>query len=437
MVVTSPLPVQRLATLSPQRRREILDRAGSHVFDPTVQAAAAAALRAVRERGDAALVEYTEIFDGVRLAPDRLAVPAEEIAEAPGRIGSGLRAALREAIDRARRYNERLLPRSWLEPLEPGITAGVRFTPIAGVGVYIPSGKGTFPSTAVTILTPAVVAGVDPIVVVVPPRADGSIDPAVLAVCALVGVRRVIRCNGVAGVAALAVGTPTVPAMPAVVGPGNPYVTATQLLAQTAGTRVLALLGPTEAVILADGGADPRRVALDLISEAEHGAESAALLVTDSAALAAAVAAAVPALLGGLPPERARFAEAAIVRNGGIFLAETMDDAAAFVDAFAPEHLLIVAANPRQLLDRIRHAGEILLGAWSPFSAANYAIGVPAALPTGRAARAASGITVLSFLKASSVAELDADGLRRLRPAVEALGTYEGFPAHVRAVVER
>lgn len=429
--------VQRLSSLDASRRRALRERSSARILDPAVQEAAARALDAVRERGDDAVVAYTAEFDGVRLAPSQLAVDEDEITRARAAISPAVREALEAAIDRARRYNTLLLPRSWLQPLEPGITVGVRFTPLAGVGVYIPSGKGTFPSTAVTILTPAVVAGVERIAVVVPPRRDGSVDPAVLAVCDLLGVRRVFRCNGVAGVAALAVGTGRIPRMPAVAGPGNPYVAATQLLAQRDGTRMMALLGPTEAVILADGTADPRRVALDLVSEAEHGADSAVLLVTDSAALAGAVAALVPGLLDRLPEDRARFARAAIAENGGIFTARSMDEALDFVNDYAPEHLLVVTADPQRTLERIAHAGEILLGPSTPFAAGNYALGVPAALPTNGAARAASGITALSFLKASSVAMLDETALARVRPVVERLGTYEGFPAHVRAVVER
>lgn len=429
--------VQRLSGLSPRRRAELLERSAARLLDPSVRETAARALEAVRKRGDDAVAAYTAAHDGVRLTPAELAVDGETTARARQAIPPAVLAALEAAIDRTRRYNEHLMPRSWLEPLEPGITVGIKFTPLSGVGVYVPSGKGTFPSTAVTLLTPAVVAGVEAIAVVVPPRRDGSVDPVILAACDLLGVRAIFRCNGVAGVAALAVGTERIPRMPALAGPGNPYVAATQLLAQAGGARMLALLGPTEAVILADETADPRRIALDLVSEAEHGADSAALLVTDSPALAAAVAERIPILLDRLPEDRAGFARAAITANGGIFAAASMEEAIAFVNDYAPEHLLVVTADPRRILERITHAGEILLGPSTPFAAANYAIGVPAALPTNGAARAASGITALSFLKASSVAMLDEAALGRLRPVVEQLGMYEGFPAHVRAVTDR
>lgn len=431
------MEIQRLAVLTAAQRQRLLERAGARVFAPEVQDAARRALLAVRDRGDDAVLDYTAHHDGVVLDRSQLAISPLEIRQARERVPVALIEALQAAITRARRYNERCQPQSWTEELEPGITVGVKFAPLAGVGVYIPSGKGRFPSTAVTILTPAVVAGVPQIRVVVPPQPDGTVDPALLVACDLLGVRDIVRCNGVAGIAALAVGTPTIPAVPAVVGPGNPYVVATQLLAQALGVRMLALLGPTEAVVLADEGADPRRLALDLINEAEHGPDSAALLVTDSEAVARGVAARVPDALARLPEPRRRFAQTALSDYGGIFVADTMEEAVDFVNAYAPEHLQIATRHPREILAQITHAGEILLGQHTPFAAGNYAIGVPAALPTGRAARSSSGITVHSFLKASSVASLDAQGLARVRPVVEQLGTYEGFPAHVMAVTAR
>jgi len=431
------LEIRRLADVTAAQRRRILERARARVFAPEVQEAARRALQAVADRGDEAVLEYTARYDGVTLDRSRLAVSPAEFDEARERMPAALVEALRSAIRRARSYNERLRPQSWTEDLEPGITVGAKFAPLAAVGVYIPSGKGRFPSTAVTILTPAVVAGVSQIRVVVPPQPDGTVDPALLVACDLLGVRDIVRCNGVAGIAALVVGTPAVPAVPAVVGPGNPYVVATQVLGQTRGVRMLALLGPTEAVVLADESADPRTVSLDLVNEAEHGADSAALLVTASEAVAREVASRLPDDLARLPEPRRRFAQAALSDCGGIFVAGTMDEAVEFVNAYAPEHLQIATRRPQEMLARIRHAGEILLGQHTPFAAGNYAIGVPAALPTGGAARSGSGITVHSFLTMSSVASLDAQGLAKARPVVEQLGTYEGFPGHVMAVTAR
>jgi len=418
--------------------RRILARSQARALDARTQEAVRALLEDVARRGDAAVVDATRRFDGVQLEPDRLRVSREEFASARDRVAEGLQAALAAAVDRTRRFSEWLRPPARMaEELEPGITVGVQFTPLASVGAYVPSGKGKFPSTLVTLLTPAVVAGVPEIAVVVPPQPDGSADPAVLVAAELVGVDCVYRCNGPAGIAALAVGTQSFPRVEAVVGPGNPYVVAMQLLVQTRGVRVLGTFGPTESVVLADGEADPDLVALDLLNEAEHGSDSAAWLVTPSPELARTVRDRVRGLLERLPEPRRGYAQDALTDLGGILVVEDWEEAVAFVNLYAPEHVMVHAKDPWSVAARIRHAGEVLLGPHTPFSAANYAIGVPAALPTGGGARRESGVTVLSYLKATSVAALNPEGLDKVRPVVEHLGTYEGFPAHVMAVRDR
>jgi histidinol dehydrogenase len=430
--------ITRLADAPPERLQRILRRSGADIFDPARIAHVAGIIADVERRGDAAVVDATARFDGVALEPDRIAAGRDEVRRAYDVVDDGLRTALASAIDRARRYNERLRPPALvLDDLEPGITTGVKWTPVDGAGIYVPSGKGTFPSTLVTLVTPAVVAGVEEIAVVVPPRKDGTVDPAILVAADLLGVPRVFRCNGVAGIAALACGTATLPRVRVLGGPGNPYVTAAQLAVQARGVRLLSVLGPTESMILADAGADADRLALDLLNEAEHGADSAALLVTPSEALIGDVQERLPRYLAQLPEPRRGFAEAAMREYGGAVLAPSMDAAVAFVNLYAPEHLQIATRDPLGTLGSIRHAGEVLLGQDTPFSAGNYAIGVPAALPTSGFARTASGVTVLSYLKTTSVAQLDARGLAAVRPVIERLGRYEGFPAHVLAVTAR
>lgn len=432
------MDVVRLADASPERLQRMLRRSGADIFDPERMAHVAAIIADVERRGDAALVEYTARYDGVSLTPDRLAIERDEVRRAYDAIDDGLRAALAVAIDRARRYNERLRPPALaLDDLEPGITAGIKWSPVDGAGLYVPSGKGTFPSTLVTLATPAVVAGVEEIAVVVPPRPDGSVDPAILAAADLLGVPRVFRCNGVAGIAALACGTATLPRVRVLGGPGNPYVTAAQIAVQSRGVRLLSVLGPTESMILADESADADRLALDLLNEAEHGADSAALLVTVSDALVGEVQERLPRYLAQLPERRRGFAEAAMRGRGGAVVAGSMEEALAFVNLYAPEHLQIATRDPLGTLAGVRHAGEVLLGQDTPFSAGNYAIGVPAALPTSGFARITSGVTVWSYLKATSVASLDPRGLAAVRPVIERLGRYEDFPAHVLAVTAR
>jgi histidinol dehydrogenase len=430
--------VIRLDGASPERLQRMLRRSSAEVFAADRLAYVRGIIEDVGRRGDEAIVEYTQRYDHVTLSPDRLRVGREEVARAYEAVDDGLRAALASSIERTRRYSEWLRPPElMLTEHEPGITTGVKFTPVDSVGVYVPSGKGTFPSTFITLVTPAVVAGVDEIAVVLPPHPDGSADPAVLVAADLLGVSRVFRCNGVAGIAGLATGTATLPRVRLLGGPGNPYVTAAQIAVQSLGVRLLSVLGPTESMILADDGADPDRLALDLLNEAEHGKDSAAILLTTSEAVVGEVQDRLPRYLAQLPQWRREFAEAALSDYGGAVIARTMDDAVAFANLYAPEHLQIATRDPFATLQRIRNAGEVLLGQNTPFSAGNYAIGVPAALPTSGFATVLSGVSVLSFLKATSVAHLDSQGLAAVRPVIERLGRYEEFPAHVLAVTAR
>ncbi len=422
----------------PEELRRILGRSWTRVLSDEVSSSVRGLLQDVLARRDEAVLDATSRFDGVRLDPQRLQVDREEVRAAYDRIEPGVRAALETAIARVRRYNEWLRPpQEQLEELEPGITVGVRITPIASVGAYVPSGKGSFPSTVVTMLTPAVMAGVEEIALLVPPRPDGTVDPATLVAADLLGIDRIFRANGPAGIAALAVGTATFPRVEAVVGPGNPYVVAMQMQVQALGVRMLAVLGPTEIVVLADEQADPNLVALDLLNEAEHGSDSAALLVTPSEGLAQSVAARLTDLLERLPEPRRTYARDALSGFGGLIVTDGWEEAIAFVNLYAPEHLVIHARDGWEVARRIRNAAEVLLGPHTPPSAGNYAIGVPAALPTGGAARRDSAITVWTYLKVSSIARLSPEGLERVRPVVERLGHYEGFPAHVLSVQER
>ncbi|MBM3449920.1 MAG: histidinol dehydrogenase [Armatimonadetes bacterium] len=430
--------VVHLREVPPQRLRRVLDRSRADVFDAQRQREMAALLDDVARRGDEAVVEATARFDGAAVPVDRLLVSPKELRDARDAIDDGVAAALRQSILRARRYHEWLRPRELsIEELEPGLRAGVRFSPVASVGAYVPAGKGSFPSTVATMITPAVVAGVPEISVVVPPRPDGTVDPAVLYAVDQLGLDRVYRANGPAAIAALAVGTATFPRVDTIVGPGNPYVAAMQIQAQTRGVRMLAMLGPTEALVLADADAAPDLVALDLLAEAEHGSDSASLLVTPSGALAAAVADRLADLLSKLPEPRRTYARDALTNLGGLFVTDELDEAIAFANAYAAEHVMLHLRDPWAVASRIVHAGEILVGPHATFSTGNYAIGVPACLPTGGAARRDGGVTVLTFLKATSIAALDREALVRLRPVVENLGRYEGFPAHVMAVRDR
>jgi histidinol dehydrogenase len=430
--------VRRLSDLTGDERRRRLARSSDAIFDREVRAYARQVLEDVARDGDAAVAAYTARWDRVALPPGRFAVSDDEIAGAPARIDDGLLAALDVSLARVRRVNEWLRPPEIrLKEIEPGITVGIRIQPVRSAGLYVPSGKGAFPSTMIMLGTPAVVAGVERLAVVVPPGPDGTVDPAVLAVAGRLGIRHVYRCNGPAGVAALALGTERIPKMDVVGGPGSPVIAAVQRAAAAYGATPLTLMGPSEAIILADASADPRLLAADLLTEAEHGADSAATLITTDTAAAEQAVAALPAFLDHLPEPRRAFALQAVRGRGGVFVATDLAEAVDWINTYAPEHVLVATADPWEAVARIRHAGEILIGHATPLSAANYAIGVTHALPTGGAAAAASGITVLAFLKAASIAELTDAGLARVAPAARRIGVYEGFPAHVQAIAAR
>lgn len=433
------LAVHRLSELAPADRRRIMERSTSTIFSPQLVADVCELVEDVRERGDDAIVDALRRFDGVTCEAASLHVSPQELDEARAAVGADLMAAVREGIANIRAFNERVVrDADWVEELAPGHLVGEQTRPIDAAGLFVPSGKGSFPSVLMQIGTPAVVAGVPRIAVVVPPApgTGGAIDPAVLVVAQELGLVDVFRANGPAGIAALAFGTASVPRVSRVVGPGSPAVAAAQIEVQRHGCSTVMLLGPTESVIIADDTADPRIVAADLLNEAEHGADSAALLLTPSRQLVSAVDGEIDVQLRRLPAPRREFAESAISQLGGAIIVRDLDEAAGFASEYAPEHVMIATEEPESLLPKIEHAGEILLGS-TPFSAANYVIGVPAALPTGGFARQSSGVSARTFLKTSSVARTSAEALGRLAPSVRALAEHEGFPAHEAALRER
>ncbi len=301
----------------------------------------------------------------------------------------------------------------------------------------MPSGKASYPSVAYQLAVPAMVARVPQVALVVPPMPDGSgrIDPAVLVVCRKLGVTEVFRVNGPAGVAALGFGTETIPQVRKIVGPGSPPVACAQVEMQRYGVATMMILGPTESVVVADETADPRLAAADLLNEAEHGTDSAVLLITVSSHFADAVDEQLAAQLDELPAARAEAARAALGANGGCVLVDDLVQAAEVANRWAPEHLQVaVAADAEaELLDMLVNAGEILVGQHTLFSAGNFVIGCPASLPTGGFAHVSSGITADTFLKRTAVARADAGALARMTPTILAMSAHEGFPAHARA----
>lgn len=433
------LAVRRLSSLGEDERARILARAGAIAFDPSLTEEIGEIVAAVRRDGDQAVSEALARFDRVECPPDRLRVGEEQVAAAARGIDQNLADAVRGGLANIRAFNERVLEgASWRAEIAPGIEAGEKAGPIDSAALFVPSGRGSFPSVLMQIGMPAVVAGVPHVAVLAPPSREhgGDVDPAVLFVAAELGLRDVFRVNGPAGIAAAAFGTESVPRVSRVVGPGSPAVVAAQIAVQAYGCSTVMLFGASESMIVADESADPRLLAADLLNEAEHGHDSAALLVTASDALVEAVAAEVEIQLERLPEPRRGFAASAISDFGGAFLAADLDEAVAFANDYAPEHLQLAVSEPDALLEQIEHAGEILLGS-VPFAAANYVLGIPATLPTGRFARSSSGVTARTFVKTSSIGRASPDALAGLGPAVVALAEHEGFPAHAAAVRAR
>ena len=433
----TPLRVRHWAALDANARNVLLARQTGRIFDPELREGVLRIIEDVREHGDEAIVRALREFDGCEVAVDALRVTQDEIESAREEIPEQVVRAIRESISNVRRYNERVLEGAdWRIELEPGLELGERTTPIASVGLYVPSGKGSFPSVLIQIGTPAVVAGVPEIAVVVPPLPgpSGLVDPAVLVVADELGLRNIFRANGPAGVAALAFGTETIPQVLKVLGPGSPPVQAAQIEVQRYGCVSFMVFGPSESLVIADRSADVRLLAADLLNEAEHGLDSASLLVTWDEELLAEVQAEVAAQLEGLPEPRGAYARSALGEVGGAVMVRDLDEAIDVANLYAPEHLQIATADDEAVLAQLEHAGEILLGQWTPFSAANYVLGVPAALPTGRYARVSSGITARAFVKSASIARASQDALERLAPSVLALAEHEGFPAHEAAV---
>jgi histidinol dehydrogenase len=437
---TQPLAVVRWSEADADTRARLVSRGTDKIFDPELRAAILEIVEDVQENGDAAVARALARFDGCEIAPGSLRIGEEEFESAKAAVSPEVQGALRQAISGIRAFNEYLTrEREWRVEIRPGLVVGEKSTPIASAGLFVPSGKGSFPSVLTQLGTPATVAGVPRIAVVVPPvpGGDGEVDPAVLCVALELGITDVFRANGPAGVAALAFGTESIPRVRKVVGPGSPPVQAAQIECQRFGTHTQMLLGPSESLILADDSADIGLLAADLLNEAEHGPDSSSLLVTDSEHVVLAVQEAVAEQLAALPEPRQSYARQALGVNGGAVITRDLLEATEVANTYAPEHMQIVARDEEAVLGRLEHAGEILLGQHTPVSAANYMLGVPAALPTGGFARVTSGVTAEAFLKRASIAKADPAVLRELTPAILALADHEGFPAHAAAVRAR
>lgn len=394
-------------------------------------------VEAVRREGDSALLRLTLELDGIDIAHRGIAVQPEEFEVASRTLDEPVRDALDFAIENVSRFHRAQAEESMKSvEVRPGVIASERFTPIEKVGLYVPSGRGSFPSMLYMLAVPASLARVPLIAVTTPPGPDGAVDPAVLYAARRCGVEHVYRVGGAQAVAALAYGTASVPAVHKIVGPGSAWVAAAKrIVGDIVDTGVPA--GPSEAIILADGSADPWRVALDLMIEAEHGSDSAALLVTDSEELAHATAVHVERLLADVPEPRRTFLREVFSGYGGIILTSGEAESLEIVNEYGPEHLMINCADSRAVAAGITNAAEILIGPHSAFSLANYAAGPNAVLPTGGWSRTYGPVSVRDFMRASSIVEITPRGYELMRDHVIALADYEGFYTHAAALRRR
>jgi histidinol dehydrogenase len=398
-----------------------------------VATAARGIIEDVRKRGDAALVDYTAKFDRLKLKPAGLAFSAEEFAAAEKAVKPEQRAALVLARDRIDAFHRRQLPGDERYTDALGVELGARWTAIEAVGLYVPGGTAAYPSSVLMNAVPAKVAGVERVVMVVP-TPDGVVNPLVLVAARLAGVDEVYRVGGAQAVAALAYGTDTIRPVAKIVGPGNAYVAAAKrLVFGTVGIDMIA--GPSEVLVVADAENDPDWLAADLLAQAEHDPAAQAILLTDSTALADRVAAAVDRQLKTLP--RGETAAASWRDHGAILTVPSLPDAFDIVNRIAPEHLELAVAEPEALLPKVRNAGAVFLGRYTPEVIGDYVGGPNHVLPTARSARFSSGLSVADFVKRTSILKLGADQLRALGPAAITLAEAEGLGAHARSVAIR
>ena len=391
----------------------------------------------VRDFGDAAVLKYTEKFDRVTLTQDKIKVTPEEIETAYNRLDSETREAIEYAYKNIYDFHEKQLPEEmWFTNVDKGLMVGEKTTPIVDVCLYVPGGKGSFPSVLLMLGVPAKVAGVEKIVVVTPPNQKGEVDDAILTAAKIIGITEIYKMGGIQAVAAVAYGTETVPKCHKIIGPGNSYATAAKrVLAQQIDAGLPA--GPSEVIILADEKADAEKVALDWMIEAEHGPDSSALLVTHSKELVDRVLPIIERQKEKISERRKSFIEAVENGYGGVILTDSLAESVAFVNDYAPEHMEVMCDKPFDVLPDIKNAGEILLGEYTPVTLCNFLLGPNAILPTGGFAKTYSSVSVFDFLKRSSIGYASKEGFERVRDYAYKMATVEGFDTHGLAVKER
>ena len=411
-------------------RSELTKQRGSHA---DVSAAVHTILQAVRTEGDAALFRFTSQFDHVSL--NSFEVSLNEWDAGMRQIDPAFLKILEQAAENIRRYHEPQKRQNYTLRQENGVVLGKIFRPIEKVGMYVPNGTAAYPSTVLMDLIPARIAGCSEIIMVTPPSADGNVHPAILAAAKVCGIQRIFKVGGAQAIAALAYGTETIPAVHKIIGPGNAYVAeAKRQVHGIVSTDTVA--GPSEVLIIADGNNDPRIIAADMLAQAEHDPDASAMLVTGDEAFAHAAAEELSKQLAVLP--RREIAAASLKNNGLILITDgSMDTALEIANLVAPEHLEICVDEPMQYLDRIRNAGSIFLGRFSPEPLGDYMAGPNHTLPTGGSARFSSPLSVDDFVTASQFTCYTCEALEKIAPSIVRFAEEEGLQGHARSILSR
>jgi len=416
-----------LADLSREQVSRLCRR--NPLYDPELFSLCQQIFDRVAKDGDEAIREYTRLYDGTDV--DNCRTAPGEFQEARHKVPKDVLTALEKALQNIRRFHGTQRLSETPVEVQHGVTCWRAERPVSAVGLYVPGGTAVLPSTVLMLGAPAKLAGCSRVVMCVPPRSDGSVDPVVLVAAQLSGIRQVFKVGGAQAVAAMALGTDTVPKVEKILGPGNRIVQTAKLLATFHGVSIDMVAGPSEVLVIADETASARIIAADLISQAEHGADSQVVLVSTSPALVTAVDQEVQSQLADLP--RSRYAAKSIELSYAVVVS-SLDEAFDFSNRYAPEHLILSVKNARKWVGRVESAGSVFVGAWSPEVAGDYASGTNHTLPTSGMARSVSGVSLDSFTKKITFQELTREGLSELASTLEILADLESLEGHARAV---
>lgn len=405
----------------------------------TVMAQVQPIIEDVKKRGDDALIKYAKKFDKCDLMSVK--VSEKEFLEARQALDPAVKAAIDHCAANVRKFHNAQMERvekdrEWMVEIEKGVWAGEKITPITSVGLYVPGGKNQYPSAVYMLGIPATLAGVEKVVMVTPPRADGKIGDALLYAAEVSGIKNIYKVGGAQAIAALAYGTHSVPAVKKVLGPGSPYVAAAKKMLNGIIDPGMPA-GPSESIILCDNSTNANNTVLDILNEAEHGPDSAALLVTHDEQLAKDVHEQLPNAINALPEPQRGWLKTNMAEYSGVILTDSIEHSIDFCNDYATEHLLVKVANPDEVVPKLVNAGEILIGNNTPSSFGNFGIGVNHVLPTGGNAHTYSCTSVWDFLKRTSLARMDMQGFNNLKDSVTTIADYEGFPAHANVIRNR